>query len=75
TGQAAVEVAQAFSDSVGVDGVVLTKLDGSAKGGIALAITSELGIPVRMAGVGEGSEDLTPFDPGEFARALLDPGE
>lgn len=75
TGQNGLRQATAFSEAVPLDGVVLTKLDGSAKGGIALAITSELGIPVRMVGVGEGIEDLTPFDPGEFARALLDPGE
>ncbi|MFM8888846.1 MAG: signal recognition particle-docking protein FtsY [Solirubrobacterales bacterium] len=75
TGQNGLRQAMAFSEAVPLDGVVLTKLDGSAKGGIALAITSELGIPVRMVGVGEGIEDLTPFDPGEFARALLDPGE
>lgn len=75
TGQNGLRQATAFSEAVPLDGVVLTKLDGSAKGGIALAITSELGIPVRMVGVGEGIEDLAPFDPGEFARALLDPGE
>lgn len=75
TGQNGLRQATAFSEAVPLDGVVLTKLDGSAKGGIALAITSELGIPVRMVGVGEGIEDLSPFDPLEFAQALLDPGE
>ena len=52
-------------------GVVLTKLDGTAKGGIALAIAGELGIPVKLIGVGEGLEDLRPFDASEFAAALL----
>ena len=52
-------------------GVALTKLDGSAKGGIALAIAHELGLPVKLVGVGEGLEDLRPFDPRDFARALV----
>jgi fused signal recognition particle receptor len=56
---------------VGVSGVALTKLDGSAKGGVALAIAHELGLPVKLVGVGEGIEDLRPFDPQDFARALL----
>ena len=54
-----------------VSGLVLTKLDGTAKGGIALAIAHELGIPVKLIGVGEQLEDLRPFDPDEFARALV----
>jgi fused signal recognition particle receptor len=54
-----------------VTGVVLTKLDGTAKGGIAIAIAHELGIPVKLIGVGEGVEDLRPFDPREFCEALL----
>jgi fused signal recognition particle receptor len=54
-----------------VDGIVLTKLDGTAKGGIALAIAGDLGIPVKLIGVGEALEDLRPFDPDDFARALL----
>ena len=57
--------------AVGVSGVVLTKLDGSAKGGVAIAIANELGLPVTLVGVGEGLDDLRPFDPGDFARALL----
>lgn len=73
TGQNGLRQARSFLDAVEIDGVILTKLDGSAKGGIALAITSELGIPVRMVGLGEGIEDLRPFDPGDFARALLEP--
>ena len=56
-----------------VTGVVLTKLDGSAKGGVALAIASELGIPVKLIGIGESLEDLRPFDAEQFARALLEP--
>ena len=60
-----------FSEAVGVSGLVLTKLDGTAKGGIALAIASELGIPVKLIGVGEQLEDLRPFEPEEFVRALV----
>ena len=60
-----------LSQFVEVTGIVLTKLDGTAKGGIALAIAGELGIPVKLIGVGEALEDLRPFDPGDFARALL----
>jgi fused signal recognition particle receptor len=71
TGQNGLRQAKIFSESVPVDGVVLTKLDGTAKGGIALAIASELGIPVKLIGVGEGIEDLRPFDAAEFASALL----
>ena len=73
TGQNGLRQARSFLEAVDVDGVILTKLDGSAKGGIALAITSELEIPVRLVGLGEGIEDLRPFDPGDFARALLEP--
>jgi fused signal recognition particle receptor len=54
-----------------VTGIVLTKLDGTAKGGIALAIAHEMGIPVKLIGIGEGLEDLRPFDPDMFARALF----
>ena len=71
TGQNGLRQAKAFADAVDVTGVVLTKLDGTAKGGIALAISRELGIPVKLIGVGEGLEDLQPFDPREFATALL----
>ena len=56
---------------MGVSGVALTKLDGSAKGGIAVAIAHELGLPVKLIGVGEKLEDLRPFDPNDFARALV----
>jgi fused signal recognition particle receptor len=71
TGQNGLRQAKVFSEAVEVDGVVLTKLDGTAKGGIALAISSELGIPVKLIGVGETLEDLRPFDPAEYAEALL----
>ena len=71
TGQNGLRQARAFSEAVDVTGVVLTKLDGTAKGGIALAISTELGIPVKLIGVGEGLEDLRPFDPQEYAMALL----
>ncbi|MET0731340.1 MAG: signal recognition particle-docking protein FtsY [Solirubrobacterales bacterium] len=71
TGQNGLRQARAFSEAVDVTGVVLTKLDGTAKGGIALAIARELELPLKLIGVGEGIEDLRPFDPEEFARALL----
>jgi fused signal recognition particle receptor len=71
TGQNGVRQAQLFSETVDVTGVALTKLDGSAKGGVALAIGHELGLPVKLIGVGEGVEDLRPFDAQEFARALI----
>ncbi len=71
TGQNGLRQAKVFSDAVAVDGVVLTKLDGTAKGGIVLAIAGELGIPVKLIGIGESLEDLRPFDPRDFASALL----
>jgi fused signal recognition particle receptor len=71
TGQNGLRQAKVFSEAVEVDGVVLTKLDGTAKGGIALAIAADLGIPVKLIGVGETLEDLRPFDPAEYAAALL----
>ena len=71
TGQNGLRQAKVFSEAVYVDGVVLTKLDGTAKGGITLAIADELGIPVKLIGTGETLEDLSPFDPADFARALL----
>jgi fused signal recognition particle receptor len=71
TGQNGLRQARAFSDAVDVTGVVLTKLDGTAKGGIALAISTELEIPVKLIGVGERLEDLRPFDAREFATALV----
>jgi fused signal recognition particle receptor len=71
TGQNGLQQARIFGQAVDVTGVALTKLDGSAKGGIAIAIAHELGLPVKLVGVGEGLEDLRPFDPGDFARALV----
>jgi fused signal recognition particle receptor len=71
TGQNGVRQAKLFSQAVPVDGIVLTKLDGTAKGGIALAIAGELGIPVKLIGIGESLEDLRPFDADDFARALV----
>ncbi len=73
TGQNGLRQARLFAEAVDLTGVVLTKLDGTAKGGIALAIAAELGIPVKLIGIGESLEDLRPFDPREFARALLEP--
>ena len=71
TGQNGLRQAKVFSEAVALDGVVLTKLDGTAKGGIALAIAGDLGIPVKLIGVGETLEDLRPFDPSDYAKALL----
>lgn len=71
TGQNGLEQARVFTEAVEVTGVVLTKLDGSAKGGIVLAIQAELGIPVKLVGLGESAEDLIDFEPEEFVRALL----
>jgi fused signal recognition particle receptor len=72
TGQNGLRQALLFREAVDVDGIVLTKLDGTAKGGIALAIAQELGVPVKLIGIGEGLEDLRPFDANDFARALLE---
>ncbi len=71
TGQNGLRQAKVFSEAAQLDGVVLTKLDGTAKGGITLAIADQLGIPVKLIGTGESLEDLSPFDPADFAKALL----
>jgi len=71
TGQNAISQAKMFTEAVGVTGIVLTKLDGTAKGGIVIAISKELGIPVKYIGVGEKLDDLADFDPSSFAEALL----
>ncbi len=71
TGQNGLHQARLFAQAVEVSGVVLTKLDGTARGGIALAIARELGLPVKLIGVGETLQDLRPFDPEDFARALI----
>ena len=73
TGQNAVRQAAAFLEAVEVTGIVLTKLDGTAKGGVAVAVASELALPIAYVGVGEGAEDLRPFDREEYADALLAP--
>ena len=72
TGQNALNQARLFHEAVGVTGVVLTKLDGTAKGGMALAVAHETGLPLRYVGVGEGMDDLQPFDPEAFVAAILD---
>lgn len=71
TGQNALTQAQLFHEAVGIDGVALTKLDGTAKGGIVIGITSTLGVPLKYIGIGEQADDLRPFDAEEFADALL----
>jgi fused signal recognition particle receptor len=71
TGQNGLQQARLFGEAAGVTGVALTKLDSSAKGGVAVAIAHELGLPVTLVGVGEGLDDLRPFDPQDFARALV----
>jgi fused signal recognition particle receptor len=72
TGQNGVAQARAFTEAVGVTGAVVTKLDGTARGGVAVAVESELAIPVKFIGVGERVEDLVPFDPEAFVEALLE---
>ncbi|MFN8145942.1 MAG: signal recognition particle-docking protein FtsY [Candidatus Nanopelagicales bacterium] len=72
TGQNGLRQAQVFSEVVDVTGIVLTKLDGTAKGGIVVAVQRELGVPVKLVGLGEGPDDLAPFDPEAFVDALLD---
>ena len=71
TGQDAVNVSETFNNKIGIDGVVLTKLDGSAKGGIVIAIAQELQVPVKFIGVGEGIDDLMPFEAEKFVEALV----
>jgi len=71
TGQNGLQQARLFGETAGVTGVALTKLDGSAKGGVAIPIAYELGLPVKLIGVGEQLDDLRPFDPADFARALV----
>jgi fused signal recognition particle receptor len=72
TGQNALSQAKHFRESVGVTGITLTKLDGTAKGGIIFAVGQQLQLPIRFIGVGEQAEDLRPFEAGEFVRALFD---
>ncbi|MGB0965787.1 MAG: signal recognition particle-docking protein FtsY, partial [Litorivicinus sp.] len=72
TGQNALSQAELFTKAVGVTGLVLTKLDGTAKGGVAFAIADQMGLPIRYIGVGEGIGDLQPFDAQAFVAALFD---
>lgn len=72
TGQNALNQAKEFKDACDITGIILTKMDGTAKGGIAIAIQSELGIPVKYIGVGEGVEDLQKFDPEAFVKAIFE---
>jgi fused signal recognition particle receptor len=71
TGQNGLQQAKLFTETVGVTGIVLTKLDGTAKGGVVLAIARELGLPIRYVGIGEQKEDLVPFDPEQFIESLF----
>ena len=71
TGQNGLIQAKQFREAAGITGIVLTKLDGTAKGGIAIAIARELGVPVKYAGVGESVDDLKPFNAADFAQALI----
>jgi fused signal recognition particle receptor len=71
TGQNGLVQARQFSEAVGVTGVILTKLDGTAKGGIAVAVVADLGLPIKLVGLGESTGDLIPFDPDEFVEALF----
>jgi fused signal recognition particle receptor len=72
TGQNGLTQARIFAEVVDVTGIVLTKLDGSAKGGIVVQVQRELGVPVKLVGLGEGADDLAPFDAEVFVDALLD---
>ena len=71
TGQNGLRQARVFAEVVDVTGIVLTKLDGTAKGGIVIAVQRELGVPVKLVGLGEGPDDLAPFDPATFVDAIL----
>ncbi len=72
TGQNAVNQAREFKNAAGITGIVLTKLDGTARGGVVLAIREDLDVPVKFIGVGEGVDDLQPFDPADFARGIFE---
>ena len=71
TGQNGLIQARTFKETAGLTGIILTKLDGTAKGGIVIAIAQELGVPVKFVGVGEGIDDLKPFDPAEFVQGMV----
>ncbi|MGH2652431.1 MAG: signal recognition particle-docking protein FtsY, partial [Actinomycetota bacterium] len=72
TGQNGIVQAQVFREAVDITGIALTKIDGTARGGIVLAIREEFGVPVKLVGTGEGIQDLKPFDPVEFARGIVE---
>ena len=72
TGQNGVEQARKFTESAGVTGIILAKLDGTAKGGVVIAIARELNLPIRYIGVGEKIDDLLPFEPDRFVASLFD---
>jgi fused signal recognition particle receptor len=71
TGQNGLQQAKVFAQAVDVTGIVLTKLDGTAKGGIVVAVQRQLGVPVKLVGLGEGPDDLAPFDPEAFVDAII----
>ena len=71
TGQNGMAQAKVFAEAIGITGVVLSKLDGSAKGGIVISVQKELGVPVKLVGLGEGPDDLAPFDPEGFVDGIL----
>ena len=73
TGQNGLQQARAFREAAGINGIVLTKLDGTARGGVVIAIKEDLNVPVKFIGVGEQIDDLQPFDPEDFANALFEP--
>jgi fused signal recognition particle receptor len=71
TGQNGLRQARVFAEATDITGIILTKLDGTAKGGIVIAVQREIGVPVKLVGLGEGPDDLAPFDPGVFVDAIL----
>jgi fused signal recognition particle receptor len=72
TGQNAIAQARTFADAIGLTGIVLTKLDGTARGGVAIAVRREVGVPLRYIGIGEGADDLRSFDAHQFVDALFE---
>ncbi len=71
TGQNGLRQAEVFAEVIGITGIVLTKLDGTAKGGIVVNVQRKLGVPVKLIGLGEGPDDLAPFDPAAFVDAIV----
>ena len=72
TGQNGLSQARVFAETIPVEGLILTKLDGTSKGGIVVAVQRELGVPVKLVGLGEGPDDLAPFEPAVFVDALIE---